>query len=329
VAYAKQLQNSAEKLAKEKKWQEAIDLYKEVRSYVNKGVDKKLYTKFLHDSKEVYEKWAEEVNSKGDKLYKEKNFDDAVITYAKSVQLMEKSNNEKKIKNFKKELGKAFEEHAQEINKLGDKLFKEKKYQKAAELYSQSVNIATESSNKKLIDNFSKEMMRAYEKYAEKINNQGDKLFKEKKYEQAAKIYEESVELANDSKKSSLIKNFQKEYFKALEKWAAEVNEEGDAALKEKAFDKAMQFYKQSLEIITISKNADKIASYTKEYKKACLKLAKEINSDGDAAYKADDYEKAYNLYEKSIKLASIAGDQGKIKAFSKERNKALKKLNG
>jgi len=66
---------------------------------------------------------------------------------------------------------------------------------------------------------------------------------------------------------------------------------------------------------------------YKDEYKKACLNLAKEVNLEGDKLYKEKKYEEAYKLYSKSVNLAEISGDKGKIKSFTKERNKALEKM--
>ena len=57
------------------------------------------------------------------------------------------------------------------------------------------------------------------------------------------------------------------------------------------------------------------------------MNLAKEVNSEGDKLYKDKKYEEAYNLYSRSVNLAEISGDTGKIKSFTKERNKALEKM--
>jgi tetratricopeptide (TPR) repeat protein len=327
VAYAKKVQDTAETHVKNKNWEEANKIYREVLSIVTSEVDEKMNKSMIHDQMTVFERWAQEVNDKGDKLYKEKKFEEAIGAYTESVRIIEKSDNEKKKKAFKKELSKAFTDHAQEINTIGDKLMKEKNYLKASELYAQSVNIATEAGNQSLIDKFTKEMNKSYEKFAQQINTNGDNLFKEKKFEEAANVYKNSVEIANESKNKSLIKKFQSEYEKSLEKWAAEVNKLGDAAMKQKTFDKAMEEYKSSVEIIRRSGNEGKIKNYLKEYHKVCLILAKEVNKEGDTLYKAKNYEKAYKVYDKSVQLAEIVGDKGKIRSFSKERNKALQKM--
>ena len=328
VSFAKQVQETAEDHVKNHNWEEANKIYRNVLSIVTPDVDEKMNKSMLHDQMTVYERWAQEVNDKGDALYKEKNFEEAIQLYSEAVRLIEKSDNEKMKKSFKKELSKAFTDHAQEINTLGDKLMKEKEYMKASELYAQSVNIATEAGNQKLIDNFTKEMNKSYEKFAQMINDKGDALFKEKNYEEAARIYQNSVEVANESKNKSLIKKFTAEYEKCLEKYAVEENSLGDQFMKAKEFDKAMDKYKRSVNIVTRSGNPGKIKNFTGEYHKACLNLAKSINAEGDILYKSKNYEEAYKLYDRSVELAEISGDKGKIRSFSKERNKALEKMN-
>ena len=328
VSYAKQVQDTAEDHVKNHNWEEANKIYRSVLSIVTPEVDEKMNKSMVHDQMTVFERWAQEVNDKGDKLYKEKKFEEAIQEYSEAVRLIDKSDNEKKKKAFKKELSKAFTDHAQEINTLGDKLMKAKEFMKASELYAQSVNIATEAGNQSLIDKFTKEMNKSYEKFAQQINEKGDALYKEKNYEEAAKIYENSVEVAKESKNKSLIKKFQAEYEKSLEKYATEENKLGDQFMKTKEFDKAMEKYKRSVNIVTRSGNAGKIKNYTSEYYKACLNLAKGINAEGDTLYKAKNYEEAYKFYDRSVSLAEMAGDKGKIRSFSKERNKALEKLN-
>jgi tetratricopeptide (TPR) repeat protein len=327
LAYAKQIKDIAEKHVISKEWQAAITEYNRILGVIKKKVDEKALLSYRRAQKSVYERWADEYNKTGDNFFKEKKYEEAIEAYVESIKLIDKSDNEKKQKAFKKELAKTFEEQAQVINDLGDKLMKEKKFMKASELYAQSVVIANESGNTKLVGRFSKEMEKAFENYAKQINSSGDKLFKEKKYEAASKIYEESVDTAEQSKKPSLIKNFRKEYYKSLEKWAAEVNKQGDGAMKEKKFNLARKLYNKSVEIVRISSNAEMIRKYTAEYHKACLILSREVNKEGDQYFKAKQYEKAYDLYDKSVKLADIAGDKGKVKAFSKERNKALSKM--
>ncbi|WP_457556629.1 tetratricopeptide repeat protein [Candidatus Harpocratesius sp.] len=329
IQYAEQvLKPAAESAVKEKNWESAVSQYKQILKLIPKSVDAKKNKMFLHDLSTVYERWADEVNAKGDTQYKSKDYEAAIESYAKSVRLIEQSDNEKKKKNFRKELSKAFQEHAQEVNNVGDRLWKEKNFAKAADIYAQSVKIAKEAGNEKLIERFSKEMFKAYSEYAKQINTQGDKLFKEKKWEAAADIYVKSVEVARESNDPKLIKNFTKEYEKALEKWAREINSLGDTAMKEKKFDEAMKKYQESVAIITRTRNKGLIKNFTSEYHNACIKLADEINRSGDEKYKAGDYEAAFKLYDKSVQLAEIAENPSKVKKYGKERNKALQKMN-
>ncbi len=97
--------------------------------------------------------------------------------------------------------------------------------------------------------------------------------------------------------------------------------------MKQKDFDKAAQNYRKSVEIIKNANNTALLKKYNEEYKKSCLNLAKEVNLEGDKLYKDKQYEEAYNLYSRSVKLAEISGDAGKVKNFTKGRNKALEKM--
>ncbi len=324
---AKLLKPAAETEVKNKNWKVAVQQYRKIVELIPKKVDPKMNKVFVHDLHAVYERWAEEINVQGDKLYKEKKFEEAIELYAEAVRYIEKSDNEKKMKNYKKELDTAFQNHSHEINKIGDRLWKEKNFAKAAEIYASSVKIAIESGNTKLTDQFTKEMSKAYAEYSKEINKKGDQLFKEKKWEEAAEIYTESVERATESGDAKLVKNFTKEYEKSMERWAKEVNTLGDEAMKSKDFNSAMRRYQESLAIIMRTNNASTIVNYTKEYHKACVKLADKVNKSGDEKFKSKDFEKAFELYDKSVKLANIAKDSARIQKYTKERNKALNKM--
>ncbi|MHA1613120.1 MAG: hypothetical protein ACTSVZ_00940 [Promethearchaeota archaeon] len=323
----KSLKPEAEKKVKSKNWKEAVQQYRKIVELVPKKVDPKMNKVFTHDLHTVYERWADDLNIQGDKLYKKKNFEEAIEFYTQAVHYIEKSDNEKKIKSFKKELAIAFQNHAQEINNIGDRLWKEKNYAKAAEIYASSVKTARESGNKKLTEKFTKEMSKAYVEYAKQINLKGDKLFKEKKFEEASEIYTESVERATESGDAKLVKKFTREYEKSMERWAKEVNKIGDEAMKSKKFDIAMRRYQESVAIIMRTNNVSTISNYTKEYHKACIKLADNINKVGDEKFKLKDFENAFELYDKSVKLANIAKDSARVQKYTKERNKALNKM--
>ena len=327
IAYARIIEEEAKKFVKSKEWREAINKYQEICDIVKIDVDENMSKSFLHEKLAIYEKWAQEINNGGDLLYKEKKFEEAIDLYTESVRLIEKSDNNKLKKEFKKELFKAFSDHSQKINTMGDNYMKQKNYEKASGLYAQSVNIATDAGNQKLIDIFTKEMDISFEKFSQSINEKGDKLFKAKKFEEAAELYFKSVELAKESKNKSLIKNFKSEYEKCIDKWAKEVNNEGALDMKQKNFDKAAQNYRKSVEIIKNTNNNSLLKKYNEEYKKACLNLAKEVNLEGDRLFNEKKYEEAYNLYSRSVNLAEISGDTSKIKSFTKERNKALEKM--
>ncbi|MHA1519378.1 MAG: hypothetical protein ACTSRK_04270 [Promethearchaeota archaeon] len=323
----KSLKPEAEKKVKSKNWKEAVQQYRKIVELVRKKVDPKMNKVFTHDLHTVYERWADDLNIQGDKLYKKKNFEEAIEFYTQAVHYIEKSDNEKKIKSFKKELAIAFQNHAQEINNIGDRLWKEKNYAKAAEIYASSVKTARESGNEKLTEKFTKEMSKAYAEYAKQINLKGDKLFKEKKFEEASEIYTKSVERATESGDAKLVKKFTREYEKSMERWAKEVNKIGDEAMKSKKFDIAMRRYQESVAIIMRTNNVSTISNYTKEYHKACIKLADNINKVGDEKFKLKDFEKAFELYDKSVKLANIAKDSARVQKYTKERNKALNKM--
>jgi len=108
VSYAKKVQDTAEGHVKNKNWEEANKIYREVLSIVTSEVNEKMNKSMIHDQMTVYARWAQQINDKGDSLYKEKKFEEAIGAYTEAVRIIEKSDDQKKKKAFKKELSKAF-----------------------------------------------------------------------------------------------------------------------------------------------------------------------------------------------------------------------------
>ncbi|MBD3350285.1 MAG: hypothetical protein GF364_02255 [Candidatus Lokiarchaeota archaeon] len=327
MKHAEELIDLAKDLAKDDKLDDAVSKIKEASTNAKRTGSEKFINNIEDDSKKIFEIVADETNDRGDDAFKKKKYKEAIKLYKRSVDLIKKSGDERKLKRYKKELSKAFEERAEDINDAGDKAYKEGDYESAIEIYQQSIDMAEQSGDEKQIENYKKELAKSFEKLAKEVNDKGDKLYKEGKYEDAGHIYLRSIQLAQQSKKEKLVKNFTKELRKTYEKWADEVNDKGDDLYKEKKYDEAIEAYKQSVVIAETANDEKTIEKYTKELKKAYKKYSEDLNSEGDAAYKSKDYEKAYELYQKSVEMAMLSGDTKNYKRFSKERDKALRKL--
>lgn len=324
---AYELFEEAKRLAREDKMEEALDKIQRARTNAKQTQDQKFIDEMEKNADIIYEITADIANEKGDKFYKQGEYAQAITFYKKSVELIKKTENKKKIDNFSKELAKAFNEHAQEINNAGDKAFKEGKYEQAIEIYQESVNAANASGNAKLATNFEKELQKSFEMLAKQVNTEGDKLYKAKKYEEAGKLYLRSVQLAQGSKIEKLVKEFTSELRKTYEAWAAELKEQADELFKTKNYEAAIEKYKEALKTAETTGDDKKINIYQRELLAGYKNWALNINVQGDAAFKTGDFEKAYQFYEKSVQLAELSQDEKAIKDFRKERDKALKKI--
>ena len=322
-----ELISQAATLSKQESIDNAMAILKEAKEKAKITKDERLIQKIEKEALNIYERVADTINNKGDAMFKSKNFTEAINFYRQSVVLIKKSGNERKEKAYKKELVRAFKENAEEINAVGDKAFKEGDYETAISIYRESVEAAEAAEDEKLIANFTKELEKSFEKYAQKINNQGDKLYNDKEYEKAARTYLHSLELAESSKKFKLIKNFTKELKKTYIKWAEELSNNGEDLFKKKEYEKAMPKYEESLKLITTTGEEKMIIKYKSNLVGAFTKWAKEVNNEGDAAYKMKEYEKAYGFYQKSVEVAEKSGNPKLVNKFRKERDKALKKL--
>ncbi|MHA1146381.1 MAG: tetratricopeptide repeat protein [Candidatus Helarchaeota archaeon] len=314
-----------DELYKKSKYEEALDYYKQSIELISKTDEEGKRKKFVKEFQATCEKIGKEINKKGDQAYKKKEYENALKLYEESLRYAKKSEKNSIIKESTKELMKTYE-------KVGEELAEEaKKYkddiQKSVELYEDALIALERSGNESKLKKLKKKLEDFFEDVSEKINKQGDKAYKEKKYEEAIRLYADSIDLAKKSGKKKLISNFQAELDKTLEAYAKQVNEEGDREYKNKNWEAASNIYKKSVRLAKRSKKEKLVDNFTRELGKTHEKWAEEINEKGDHAYKNDDFARAVKLYSKSVELMKEAGNEKKAKKFQKERDKALKKL--
>jgi tetratricopeptide (TPR) repeat protein len=323
---AQQLVDEGIKLAKDDKLEEALAKIKEAQTNAKLTGNDELMAKIEKNVLSVYESIADGTNARGDKAYADKKWTDAVELYKKSVTYIKKAGNQKKLDNFQKELAKAYQDHAQDINNAADKAFKDGDYETAIKVYSESVEAAKAGGNQKLVANFQAELTKSMAAFAQEVNTKGDALFAEKNFQEAAKAYAKSVELAGDAKNEKLKANFTAELRKTYVTWAQTLENEGNVLFKNADYEGAVTKYKKAVETIDVTGDKNLVAKYETNLIASYGRWGSNINAEGDNAFKMKDYEKAYKLYAKSVELAELSKDAKLVNNFRKERDKALSK---
>ncbi|MHA1732481.1 MAG: hypothetical protein ACTSU5_11090 [Promethearchaeota archaeon] len=318
---------SARAALEEQEWEQAIAWFEKAAGVASNTGDQKLVSKYKQARLDVYAEWAKTVNKLGDEKFKAREYDQAIKYYVDSVDLARKSEDIKLVREFEAEMGRTFEKQAAIINKIADEAVDSGNYSNAIEIYQQSIEVARRSGNDRLVRRYEEELNAAFEKLAEQVNEMGDRAFADKSFEIAADLYQKSIELAKKSQKEKLVANFQKEYLATFERWADEFVAEGDAALNDRQFEKAVAAYVKALEKIkkvNAPKRQDKIELMID---RAYGEWAQAVNNEGDEKFKAKEYDEAFKLYNRSIELAEEADDQRKVKNFKKERDRCLRKM--
>jgi hypothetical protein len=305
-------------------WQEALMKYDEIMELVPKSEDPLTYDLLRIGREKILERWADAENHLGDELYAEKRFAEAIGHYSEAMTLINQTKNESKKKQYKTELAKAFRQHAKEINAMGDQLMKEKKYHEAAIFYEQSIALAKEGGLESMVANFTREMETAYAKHAQQINDQADQLFKLWKYQEAAELYERSINIAERSNQKKLIENFKKEYDNAVELWADQTFAQGTKQLPFQNWSKAMEFFKEAEMVIGYCYNNSKKEAFMKKIYRLYLEMARQVQEEAEVALNKKDFEKAYLTYDYCVMFSQMAQNDLKTKEFRKKRDIAM-----
>lgn len=310
-----------------KDWEAASTEFEKALEHAELAEDEKLVSKCQKAQAKVYEEWAEEVNEKGDALFKAKKYEEALPLYSRSIELAQESGNEKLVEEFTKELYKTYEEQAEVINNIADEAMKNKVYDKAIEIYQWSIEIAQKSNNDKLIANYEKELNKAFEELAQQVNDKGDAAYKAKKWDDAVKLYERSITLAEKSDKGRLVKNFQKELASAYEGWAQEIQDKADAEQKQGHWEPAIEIYQDALGKWDAAENEKRAGKARDAIKAAYSDWAGQFYDQGRSFRKDKKYEQAVEKLERAIELAEMAEDSRLVGRAQKERDKSLRKM--
>ncbi len=309
------------------KWEEAESIYKEMIEKISANVDSSKNQDYKEEMNDFYEDWADFINEKGDKALKNDDFESAVDYYTQARKLINKTDDHRKIKKFKKELAKAYKNRSKEINHKGDELMKQEDYKEAVNLYETSFDLAQEAENDFLMGRYEKELEKAYKKRGKEINKKADKLLDQEKYEDAIKLYAESVQMVKNANSTLFTKLYEREYKKSLKEWGKKLNERGDTAMANENWKKAAQIYQTAYNVIKKSEDQDLIQDFYQEYIDAIANLSDELNKIGEELFDEEKYEKAFEIFDEALKLAEEAKIQDKIQESKENRQKTMKKM--
>ena len=262
-----------DKAFKEKRWKEAVDLYKKSVTYMKKAGNQKKLDNFQKELANAFAQHAQEINNTADQAFKEGDYETAIKIYSESVEAAKAGGNQKLVANFEAELNKSMAAYAQQVNTKADGLFAEKNFQEASKWYAKSVELASDAKNEKLKANFVAELRKTYSVWAQTLQQEGNVLFNNADYEGAVAKYKKAVETIDVTGDQNQVVKFEKNLLESYGRWASKINAEGDTAMKMKDYEKAYKLYTKSVELAELGKDAKLVNNFRKERDKALSKL--------------------------------------------------------
>lgn len=308
-------------------WRDALNFYQQLMDFVPAHIDQKTHDQFKAGFYSVYEQWATMINREGDNLYATAQYGKAIDKYAQAVHLIIQTPNNAKIAQFKKELSKAFQNHAQDISNRGSDLVRKGRFQDASVLYEESIQIAKEGKLDKLVALFTKELENAYAKFAEQINARGNELYRQWKYSEAADIFHNSILIAKEAKNSKLVAEFTKQYNSAIEKWAINRRNEANLACNDMNWEKAITVFAEVEEIANKAADKKQAESFIGDLRRIYLNNLTVMKPRADYALSQGKLDDAYKLYDFCVRFATMAQNDRKMKEFREYRDKAMEKM--
>ncbi|MHA1378359.1 MAG: tetratricopeptide repeat protein [Candidatus Helarchaeota archaeon] len=320
------INKQADQLKKEKKFEEAMEVYTKSIDLMKKTYNSDKVNEFMKELAKTCGEYAKEINKQADKEFKLKNYRKSLELYESSIKIADKSNDPKLIKDFTKELYKNYEVIAKQLQDSAEELIDKDNFDEALEKLGNSLRFIQKTGDEDKIEKLEKKISKLYEKHAENINKAGDEAFKNKDYPKAIDIYNNSLEMAKKSQNEKLIDNYQKELDKVFEKYAEQVNKEGDEAFKLGDYEKAEMIYIKSVGLATESGKESLINKYAKELRKTLEKWAKEQKEMAKQALEDKQYEKCIEDYKFALDIIKRTEDEGEIQEYLEDLQDAYEK---
>jgi tetratricopeptide (TPR) repeat protein len=180
----------------------------------------------------------------------------------------------------------------EDVNSLGDILYKKGDYKEALTYYEQSIELMEKAENSRKVENFTKELMKTTEKLAQQINNEADSLYRSKKYEEAVDLYFKSIEIMSRVGKDKQIKNFKEELKDALTKLAEYRLKQAESTIKAGDDEKALDYIDEANTKAKMTYDDSTIKKIQEKSQKVYERIADAVNNKGDAAFRKKEWAK-------------------------------------
>lgn len=302
--YAEDVNRMGEGLYKRHDYKEAIHYYAESLNIIQEVENSAKFEKFEGELNKAIEGLAQEISDQGDQLMAEQKFEEAVKIYAESIEIIQRAGNEKKLEKFQTELGRAYAAFGLQIAEGAQELAEGKQWEDAIKKFEEALGVATKGEDPKVNAKIETMQNAMYASWAQDVNAAGDKLSKEKKFDEALPVYSKAMNLAEKSKNAALIAQLQTGMQKAFTGQAGKISAIGAALVKERNFQNAIEVYSRALEIAKQSKDAKLTATYQKEIDKVLVKYAQSVRAQAEAEAQKGDFPKAAQVWKDCWSMA-------------------------
>ncbi len=256
----------------------------------------------------------------------EDDFERAASILSNAREEAETAGEEKTAKKIQKELDKVYAAWAADVNKLGDKLYRKKRYREAMQYYKESIEILKRAKSPSVLKekNYKFEYKSAIAKYAQEVNNEGDALFKAGKFEEAIEVYQRSVDLIEQTGRALKARNFTGELHASYEKLAEQIAKDAKGALKAQDWERALALFQQAKDTAIDTEDEKLVDQYRQAYLDVYAEWAQVVNKQGDEKFKAKEYDAALPLYIQSVDLARKSDNPKLVKNFEQEMRRTF-----
>ena len=210
------------------------------------------------------------LRNKGNAMADKKRYTEAIDLYTRSLRLYPDEYLEAYAELLQEKAAeeKSIREEALKLRKEGDVLMKDKKTPEALVKYKESIQIWHDDE---LADTVKNEEQRIAEATASKLRKEAEKLLKSKKTTEAFLRYKESLTYSHDNIARAYVDKVEAE---EAQKRADSLVKEGDALMKQKKPEEALERYKLAL------KNTPKDSVLSEKVRKLELILAPAVATD-------------------------------------------------
>ncbi|MEJ6949896.1 hypothetical protein [Natronospora cellulosivora (SeqCode)] len=320
LSEARELEQRAEELLREKEYTDAADIFRDARAIYRQlsmsDEIERMTNRIIETNNSRHRDQINRFINLANSNLNENNFDDALFNYRQAENISIENNFDDTTQEIRDLINTArntmFKSQGSQYEKEADDLFEKGSYNEAIELYNQARRIYVNNSIREELEKIDEKINRAIYQMdfneAKRYEREGDILLEEENFDEAIEQYNKAKEFYIENNVEEEIQNMNRRINRVIYQknynQAKAYEREGDILLEEEAFNEAIDYYNKAREIYSDNEITEDVSQIDRKINVTLSRQkyaqARSYEKQAEVDYEAGNYEDSILNLEKA-----------------------------